>query len=262
MLELKNIAYIDLQKTGSTTIGSVLEDFTGETRLHKTVHGRVPGSFERGKLAFVSIREPLMLCASLFCFGAAEKRGRLYYRLMKDGYSGLYEPNIKGFERWLDFVTDPKRASALGKHFGRYQVHNDIGLLSYRLLDMSVRSSQKALKALGPGKQNVGRLLKQERVYNDYVRTESLATDLFALLKRYQERLTFAQPLTTAEDMIARVPNKNASSKIDGVNAHSVSRELRERVFDREWLIYREFGYDNNPMGLPSDQNPRFQLEP
>ena len=260
MLELSNIAYIDLQKTGSTTIAGVLENITGEKRVYKKVHGRIPDSLEKGKLAFISIREPLALLVSLFTFGAAEKKGTLHYRLMNKGYPGLYEPNIRGFERWLDFVTDPSKAGALEKNYGRCRLHNDVGLLSYRLLYMSLRRPQEALKSLEGGRREVRRLLKHERVYSDYVRTENLAPDLFALFKRHESRLQFKHSLTTAEDLVARVPKKNASTKIEGVDVRKVSAELRARVLDREWLIYNEFGYRDNPMGLPPDQNPRFDI--
>jgi hypothetical protein len=90
-----------------------------------------------------------------------------------------------------------------------------------------------------------------KRLYEDYVRLENLSGDLFAFLSRHSARLRLRHPLTTAEDLTARIPVKNLSAKISGLRPETVSPELRQRVREREWLFYEAFGYDADTKGRP-----------
>ncbi len=251
MKEYENVIYLDLQKTGSTTIRSVLSALLDEQFNEQKPHGPLPEGFDRSKLFFISVREPLSLYISLFNFGSGNRRGSLYSNLRRKGRAELFDHSPKAFEGWLRFVLNPENANAVEKEYARSTMAETLGLLSFRLLYLSI---PKSLQKMGKGKfQNRDdvRRLFQRRVYEDYVRTENLGGDLFAFLNHYSSRLKLREPLTTPEDLIALVPVRNASKKVPGLSPQSVSPELRQLVRDREWLLYEAFGYDTDQNGRP-----------
>ena len=252
MHEFENVSYIDLQKTGSTTIVSVLTDVLDEKEVHRDIHGPVPSGFDRSKLSFISVREPLSLYISLFNFGVVTKRGTLYNALRKAGRASAFEPTADGFAEWLDFLLDPKNAPTFNRKYGADAPFDCLGLLSNRLLFMTVpRFKNKVKKSKLQNPQDIRELFARRHIFDDYVRTENLSGDLFAFLHRHAGRLRLRQSLTTADDLIARVPVLNASRKAKGLHAESVPDDLRQRVREREWLLYETFGYDVDPRGRP-----------
>ncbi len=70
MKEYDNIAYLDLQKTGSTVIQNVLRNVLAEKYLWRKPHSTLAEKLNRSKVYFISVREPLSLYISLFNFGA------------------------------------------------------------------------------------------------------------------------------------------------------------------------------------------------
>lgn len=251
MREYENVAYVDLQKTGSTTIKDVLDDVLDEQVIHRKAHATMRDDFDRSKLSFISVREPLSLYISLFNFATGEKKGNLYRTLCKNGLESLFVPSCEAFERWLDFVLEPRNAPLVRADYARHAPTECIGLLSFRLLFLSVpRSLERMGKDRFREPSQIRRLFGK-RIYDDYVRVENLGGDLFAFLAGNACRLRLRRPLTTAEDLIARIPVKNASRKVPGLIAENISPGLRRRVREREWLFYEAFGYDAGSMGRP-----------
>jgi hypothetical protein len=250
MLEYENIAYIDLQKTGSSTIKSVLSDLLDEDEIYRRAHKGIYEEFDQSKLCFVSVREPLSLYISLFNFGVGNRLGGLFKTLRRKGFEDIFEPTRDAFERWLEFVLDPNNASLLRRDYGKSPC-NSIGFLSFRLLYMSVPNSLDRMRKPKFQEPDQIRQLLRKSLYDDHVRLENLGADLFAFLSRHSAKLRMRRPLTTVEDLTAMIPVRNPSPKVSGLNPDSVSPELRQRVREREWLFYEAFGYDTNPMGRP-----------
>lgn len=251
MREYENVAYVDLQKTGSTTIKDVLDDILDEQVIHRKAHATMRDDFDRSKLSFISVREPLSLYISLFNFATGEKKGNLYRTLCKNGLEALFVPSCEGFERWLDFVLEPRNAPLVRADYAWHAPTECIGLLSFRLLFLSVPRSLERMAKDKFREPDQIRKLFGKRIYDDYVRVENLGGDLFAFLAGNASRLRLRRPLTTAQDLIARIPVKNASRKISGLVPENVSPGLQRRVREREWLFYEAFGYDADLMGRP-----------
>jgi hypothetical protein len=251
MHEFENIAFLDQQKTGSTTIARALRKLLAEKEIYFDTHGAIPAEFDKAKKCFISVREPLSIYISLFKFGAGSKKGSLYNSLRKKELSHYYEPTLGAFETWLEFVLDPANARTLNYDYADYGPVDCAGILTFRFLDLCLPKSRTRLKKVTT-REKLERVLGRKHVYSEYVRTESLYEDLFGVLRHWESDIKLEAPLTTPEDMIAKVKTQNVSRKIKGLTPDSVSPRLRNLVQEREWLIYRTFGYDQSPNGLPT----------
>lgn len=251
MQEFENVAYFDLQKTGSTTIKTVLRGILDEKALHRNGHDGPREDYDRSKPSFISTREPLSLYISLFNFATLERSGGLYNRMVRSGQEGFYEPNVKAFERWMAFVLDPANAGSLNKEYAHGAPCEVIGLLSFRVLLVSMPNARETMRSNEFNDRDAVRELFGQRVWRDHVRIENLGGDFFAFLKRNEARLKLKEPLPGEEDFVARLPRRNASGKIAGLTRENVSPAIMERVREREWLLYEAFGYDKDPNGTP-----------
>jgi len=248
--EYENIAYLDLQKTGTTTIVYALRELLAEEEIYADVHGPIPSNFDRNKNCFVSIREPLSTYISLFNFGCGSKKGTLYHALRKKSLEHYYERTLAAFERWLEFVLDPTNATLLGGLYAKQFPFECAGLMTFRLLYLSIPRSIHRLAKCSKN-QDLSRLLERKRRFSQYVRTEHLYDDLFQILRHWEDELRLKSPLTSADDLVASLKTRNVSQKIDGLAADAVSPRMRQLVREREWLIYQEFGYDAHAKGAP-----------
>ena len=250
MHEFENIAFLDQQKTGSTTIVKALKRLLDEREIHKDMHGPVPRGFDRTKKCFISVREPLSLYISLFKFGL-NSRGTLFSRMNRRGHVHYDEPTLESFEEWLAFVLDPANAKAVSTEYENSCQAETIGILTFRLCYLSIPKSLTRLQEFS-NRSKLERVFEKRRVYSEYVRTECLYSDLFAVLRHWEDGIKLKNPLTNIEDMIAKAGSRNVSPEIEGLSVKTVSPKLRDLVREREWLIYKTFGYDQNPSGLPT----------
>jgi len=249
MREYESLAYIDMQKTGSGTIKRVLANTLDEELVRKNLRG-IPDDFDRSKVCFISVREPLSLYISLFNFGVGSQRGGFFRALGRRGRDDLLVPTREGFERWLNFVLDPQNAETVKPEYESAPCEV-IGLLSFRLLSQSIPNALHKLKKGKFREPNRLRDLMQKAAFNDYVRLENLGGDLFSLFEHHASQIKLRQPLTTAEALMADIPVVNSSAKISDLKPDTVSSGVRQRVREREWLFYETFGYDEYPKGRP-----------
>ncbi|HVU21135.1 MAG TPA: hypothetical protein VHE09_10415 [Rhizomicrobium sp.] len=251
MHEFENIAFLDQQKTGTTTIVKALRRLLAEREIHTDIHGPIPRGFDKDKKCFVSVRDPLSTYISLFKFGAGSRKGTLYSTLRKKGLSDYYEPSLDAFERWLEFVLDPANAGNVSREYADSSQAERMGLLTFRLLYLCVPKARTRLEELD-GRNKVERVFAKRRIYSEYVRTEHLYEDLFGVLRHWESGIKLKAPLTTVEDMIDIVRTRNVSQPIEGLSAANVSPRLLALVQEREWLLYKTFGYDRSPSGIPT----------
>ncbi|MGZ8363463.1 MAG: hypothetical protein ACXW3D_06230 [Caulobacteraceae bacterium] len=242
---------MDLQKTGSTWVVSVLSGMLDEPYVHKSTHGPLREGSDRDKRYFVSVREPLSLYLSLFTFGC-QKRGTAYRRLTNKGKGDLYDPTPTGFERWLEFILDPENASYINGVYNKHAPKELIGIGTFRLMLLGI--PRDVLVNAGPmaTRQEVEDFVRREVFFSAYVRTEKLADDVFGVLKAWEGHLDLKHPVTTVDDLKARFSKRNVSKKIAGLTVGTVNPELKQRVAERDWLFAKLFGYDQDPKGKPS----------
>jgi hypothetical protein len=172
--------------------------------------------------------------------------------LRKKGFGDFYRPDLGSFERWLEFMLDPKSAPNFSRKYGEASPFEHVGFLTVRLLYMSLpRFEKRSEKQKLRSQADVRDLFRRKRIFDDYVRTENLTDDLFAFLSQHAGRIRLRQPLHSSGDVPSGVEVRNRSRKIRELVPQNVSAALKERVREREWLFYESFGYDLDASGRP-----------
>ncbi len=116
MHEFKTFVYLDIQKTGSTFITTLLEKFFPEHEVRKRRHIGMEKEFDTSKFHFISVRDPLDQYVSLYSYGC-ETKGKIFRRLNDREQGDLYDGTWDGFCRWLDFVLRPGNAHLIDARY-------------------------------------------------------------------------------------------------------------------------------------------------
>ena len=243
MREFESFVYLDVPKTGSTFICTLLRKFGTEKEILKRPHFAVGDSYNSNKFHFISVRNPLDQFVSLYSYGS-EKKGALYGRFKENGHDQLYDGSWSGFESWLDFVLDPENAWFLDNSYsvaGQGEGCKKIGFQSYRFLNLAV-PHVKELLDLSSTKDQIIQMYNSQKIATFTIRYESFRSDLEQLL-RTRLRTSIAD-LTEALRFLETSPPINASQRIEAWRGGSkIGRRRRKRLQEREWLLHELFGY-------------------
>ncbi len=119
MLKQGNVVYLDLHKTGSSTIAQFLKTELLAPPDHWRKHEPPRRlSKEPGDLWLMSVRDPLDYYVSLWSFGR-EKRKWVYQAFEESVRQSLYEPDDPPtFQRWLHHLFDAARIRETPKFEG------------------------------------------------------------------------------------------------------------------------------------------------
>src|SRR5215469_2289548 len=130
MHEFETFVYLDVPKTGTSFIGSVLKRFSGEKLVRKTLHTGVSTAYDASKFHFISVRDPFQQYLSLYSFGCQQK-GKLFKYLSKRGLTGVYDSSLQGFSAWLAFVLEPQSAEFL-PGYSEHQLEHIAGIMGFQ----------------------------------------------------------------------------------------------------------------------------------
>ncbi len=165
MLEFEDFVYLDVQKTGSTTIRRFLNRFS-RTRVvqddkHAPVERRDPD-----KLYIISCRDPLKQYLSLYLHGPSDKGG-LRARLNKADMAHFYDGTNEGFAVKTETLTD-LRNLVMGEHTALFYDPNRAD----RFLDKDKQANTSTnpgidLEALSPAL--VARVQEREWFFFDHL---------------------------------------------------------------------------------------------
>jgi hypothetical protein len=237
MLEFEDFVYLDVQKTGSTTIRRFLTRFAKtpivQDAKHRPVERRDPG-----KLYIISCRDPLKQYLSLYLHGHAGKGG-LRKRLNRADMAHFYDGTDEGFAAWLDLLLDPVTGQTYLMGIDNDPILDVVGLQTLRFLSLAFASPKTVFETL-PDKAAIGERLKADALYSVILKTETLSDDLKRLVAG--EHAGLFQASTMAEQVLDRDRHKNASTN-PGVDLKNLSPGLVARVQDREWLFFDHLGY-------------------
>ena len=233
--------YLDVQKTGSSFISSVLRRFCSERCIRKDVHEPLAtrSDYDPDKFHIISVRDPLDAYISLYSFGCGHQ-GLLFRQLSKT-HGHLYDHTWSGFQQWLDLLLDPESAPLLARDGEAYPAADLFGFQSARVLEMTLWRGEKRLRTCETAK-DVRKAYKNLNIVNYTIRNESLRDDLVNLfdtnlrhaLKDVDAAIRFvrnAEPVMVSE----RVDTKYRNARL----APKRAARLRER----EWPMYEFFGY-------------------
>ncbi|PFG44072.1 hypothetical protein ATJ88_2790 [Isoptericola jiangsuensis] len=235
-----SLAYLDVEKSGSTYVSQFLRDFLDDDEVSFRKHVEVEDRPPAGRLHVVSVRDPLDSYLSLYSYGCQGKGG-LSGTMRDAGLGHLYDGTAAGFDRWLDVVLDPASADALNpRSYARTGVAPHTGLLSFRVARLTVPRALRWLRRVGSSEELVAGY-RELSVVDVVLRNESMTQDLAALVRR--DDLAWRPSRDAALAALAAQARLNTSSRLDADAGFAVPADAWERVAARERLLTEVFGY-------------------
>ncbi|MBA3810181.1 MAG: sulfotransferase family 2 domain-containing protein [Caulobacteraceae bacterium] len=237
MLEFEDFVYLDVQKTGSTTIRRFLKRFARTEVVtdhkHRPVERRDPD-----KLYIISCRDPLKQYLSLYSHGN-EGKGGLRGRLNKAGMSHFYNGTNEGFTSWLELLLDPVASQKHLLGVDNHRILDFVGLQTLRFLILAFASPLEVFETLRD-KNDVKERLRSAGLYKVVIKTESLSGDLKKLVTGEHSALFKRRSAATA--FLDKDRTKNVSIN-PGIDLKNLPSDLVSRVQERDWLYFEELGY-------------------
>lgn len=174
------MTYMDVPKTGSTFVCSVLDRALREPASVAVKHGRMERDKGPGEIVVISTRDPLDSWLSLYNYGCTGV-GRLRRRLDRQGRASWYDGTPEGFDAWVRAVGDPSRPTIAGEGYAA-AAHLGMGFQNFRELVMSFAWP---LQVFGSAEDlsDVGAYYRDRRVVDHRIRFASLRDDLAGLLE-------------------------------------------------------------------------------
>ena len=237
MLEFDDFVYLDVQKTGSTTIRRFLSQFARGDIVLDNKHRPVERRDDK-KLYVISCRDPLKQYLSLYSHGHAGKGG-LRKRLNRADMAHLYDGTNENFAAWLDLLLDPVASQEYLMGIDNDRILDFVGLQTLRFLTLAFASPLEVFGTLR-NMADVRERLKADALYGVILKTETLTDDLKKLVTGEYGKF-FNDPAEAAA-FLENDRRKNASTN-PGIDLSTLSRDIVSRVQAREWLFFDELGY-------------------
>ncbi len=237
MLEFENFVYLDVEKTGSTTVRRFLRKFA-RTKIVTDVKHEPVKTQNPNKLYIISCRDPLKQYLSLYLHGNAGN-GRLLARLRRVDMGDFYDGTIGGFSAWLELLLESASSDYHFRGATKRRLMDIMGLQTLRFLTLAFASPLEVFETLHD-KADVAKRLKTDGLYKVVLKTETLADDLKKLVTGKYAKFFHDQDEAVAffdEDRRSNV------STNPGIDLNDLSLELVARVQEREWFFFDHLGY-------------------
>ncbi len=277
MIITDRLVFLQLQKTASTHIGTLLEqEFAGREQFGK--HRPLPRGFDTGgRLVVGSVRDPWDWYVSLWTFGCGRQGGPFERSTAARSLWGpLWDPGTRRvagglgaigsrlralrhewgrpvsawrrlhgdagnpvlFREWLKLALDSRRRFDLFRDFGQSAVAGYAGILTF--LDELLFLRDNAVLVRAGRLPNLAALEREDAagsVLDATIRTDRLEEDLAAALRKAGYELTAQQAAR-----IATAERTNSSGRSRALEDY-YDAETAELVAAREALIVRKHGY-------------------
>ncbi|MEM8579096.1 MAG: hypothetical protein AAGF60_14700 [Pseudomonadota bacterium] len=235
MLDFGALAYLDMHKTGSSTIVSFLQECGRFERATGVRHNFMRRAPRPNVFYLSSVRNPLPLYISLFRYGC-DGLGKVQERLTAMGHADLYQPTNDHFAAWMDHMTQAENIARIFPKFAR-PARLGFGLMTIRHICYSIpRPLYNLSRCDSPAE--VLDLYARTRCVDLYIRNESLQDGLTELsTDRLREH--FDEDKCAAFWADERRARANRSKSGGGVTftfsdeMHGVLRENEALLFER-----------------------------
>lgn len=242
MHEFETFVYLDVQKTGSTFVSYMLQQYTSEKELAFRKHGRVGGNYNPEKFYFISARDPLDQYISLYSHGCSAMGG-LSNRLRNRGHEDLYDSTWSGFRRWLKLALDPENAALFDPEYGKkkYELSKLIGFQTYRFLELALQNPLVTLYACKT-QDDIREAYKTKNIAKFIIRHEHFNEDVEELLTT---KIRKSVPdLDAALKFLKEGRKLNISDRVDQfLEDPNLGPKNRRALKEREWFLHELLGY-------------------
>jgi len=190
MHDIGKFVYLDMQKTGSTRTSDFLNKCS-VLRIKKFAKHQVLSAkyVNPDAFFFTTVRNPFDLYVSSFRFGCDGPDSiRLWMETkgMK-GLDKIYQPTNDAFNAWIELISDPANAFAIGDGFPLVSKFG-IGIMSYRHDINSIRHPSKRLLTGIHSAADFEKLYEAENQMHLVIRNEELDQELRKLaLERFPQ---------------------------------------------------------------------------
>ena len=245
----EKIVFIELQKTGSTHIRTLLSYLLEGQRIGK--HNLpTPEIFTSQRSFLGSVRDPWEWYVSLWAFGCDQKGG--FYNSLtrpkkkalvgnlvgkwkcynwKRSYSNVHDASC--FRDWLYMMHHKRYWNDFSEGYGLSPIKELAGFLTYRYLKLFCQKDFSTITSINDLKD-----FEKNNCYIDYfISNENLEEDLITVL-----RLCGIEISETQKDRIYSYKKTNTSSRKEKSSFY-YDNDTIALVQDREKLIIDKFGY-------------------
>lgn len=237
MIEFEDFVYMDVEKTGSTTVRVFFKQFAGSKLVadgkHRPIKIKQPD-----KTYIISCRNPYSQYKSLYKYGAMGRGSiRDHFELANRG--ALYDPRGEGFLEWLAILLDYGQSKKILRKKDFHPCMQCVGLQTLRFLRLDIPNFNSKFRDVRC-KNDVEQLYKSEHLHDIILRTETLTQDLMDMTD-ISERNLIADPAAAKEYLKSAKP-RTVSGKTD-VDEITLPPELHDLILRREWLFFEILGY-------------------
>jgi hypothetical protein len=255
----ERVVYLELQKTASTLIGSVLVDLFGaEHRSPK--HGLLPADC-RDRFVIGSVRNPWDYYVSLWSFGGEGEGGlhkRLTQRHLRRAWRALpdlgpllaelrrqtarwqstyAEPHTpERFRGWLSRVHDARRAAEIEARYGASELRHVAGYATYRYCRLYSGSLESVLRASTP--TDLRSAAAAAWLPDAFIRMENLTEDLLDAVREAGYRV---------DDVLERAVREHTEIAVNRSQHRSYTdyydESSRRLVAERDALLIERHEY-------------------
>lgn len=235
MHDLEKIVYLDMQKTGSTRTVDFLNKCSTLQLQFFSAHFALTQEYSRpDAFFFTTVRNPFDLYVSSFRFGC-DGPDSIRLWMEAHGVTWLYEPTNEAFNAWVEFISDPQHARAIGEGFELVSKFG-VGIMSYRHLVYSIRHPSHRMLNIR-SRAEFDETYEQENQMHQVIRSEELDDELQKLAREHFPQY-FDQELVDIYFGRPRDINVTQTGKAEDFE---FSPAMRELVREREQFLLQRY---------------------
>ena len=245
MIEYEKFIYLDMYKTGSTYIDSLLKRLVEGQPVRRTRHAPItkgrPFFWKQGKYAFATVRNPWDWYVSMWAY-SIKQPNVLFFRdvrkvLGPEGSKKLFDAENpkESFATWLRALADPKFLNSvmIGHPYSKTSL-------------MRVTTPHPALAMGWWNIRNMDQAIAHQKrwaLYDKAFKSETLTEDFSAFVLENKDKLGFKKNARRILEKNAPV-QKNTSNRTLSTYRDYYTDELRQLVATRDRLVIELFGYE------------------
>lgn len=254
MIEYKKFIYLDVYKTGSTHINSLLQQISLEPEIRRNRHAPLtkvrPLTWKGGKLVFATVRNPWDWYVSMWAYGHTRENplyGHIKQAVSRRELNKLYDTDNpkESFPLWLSSIHDPAFLSKIlaGHRLPKSGLMDFMGFYTYRFMRVTLPYPELLLRRLFiRSLDGAIRMQKRLATFDVIMKSETLDEEFAEFVDKYGERCGFSHG---SADLVREKAehHKNASKRTLPSYRDYYNDELRDLVGRRDRLFTELFGY-------------------